>query len=233
VLRPAPLPEAHRGDAVPVHRLEDPAADDQRGRGRRLGSRLPEPGHVRVPGRREPQVLLHGGQRRVQVEHPITEMVYGINLIKAQIRIAAGEKYAPPYALEMRGHAIECRINAEDPVTFAPSPGKIDFLVLPGERASASIRRLRRLGRAAGLRFSPGQDHRLRAEPRSGHPQDAGGLETTDGRRHQDHIPSISTSSPTRTFWPDATRPSSWTSTWPPSRTATRPEARPLRSGAW
>ena len=69
---------------------------------------------------------------RVQVEHPITEMVYGINLIKAQIRIAAGEKYAPPYALEMRGHAIECRINAEDPVTFAPSPGKIDFLVLPG-----------------------------------------------------------------------------------------------------
>jgi acetyl-CoA carboxylase biotin carboxylase subunit len=69
---------------------------------------------------------------RVQVEHPITEMVYGINLIKAQIRIAAGEKYAPPYAQEMRGHAIECRINAEDPVTFAPSPGKIDFLVLPG-----------------------------------------------------------------------------------------------------
>ena len=69
---------------------------------------------------------------RVQVEHPITEMVYGINLIKAQIRIAAGEKYVPPYALEMRGHAIECRINAEDPVTFAPSPGKIDFLVLPG-----------------------------------------------------------------------------------------------------
>jgi acetyl-CoA carboxylase biotin carboxylase subunit len=69
---------------------------------------------------------------RIQVEHPITEMVYGINLIKAQIRIASGEKYAPPYALEMRGHAIECRINAEDPVTFAPSPGKIDFLVLPG-----------------------------------------------------------------------------------------------------
>lgn len=69
---------------------------------------------------------------RVQVELPITEMVYGINLIKAQIRIAAGEKYAPPYALEMRGHAIECRINAEDPKTFAPSPGKIDFLVLPG-----------------------------------------------------------------------------------------------------
>jgi len=69
---------------------------------------------------------------RVQVEHPITEMVYGINLIKAQIRIAAGEKFGFPFDLEMRGHAIECRINAEDPITFVPSPGKIDFLVLPG-----------------------------------------------------------------------------------------------------
>jgi acetyl-CoA carboxylase, biotin carboxylase subunit len=69
---------------------------------------------------------------RVQVEHPITEMVYGINLIKTQIRIAGGEKINFPYDLMMRGHAIECRINAEDPVTFVPSPGKIDFLVLPG-----------------------------------------------------------------------------------------------------
>ncbi|MCX8160251.1 MAG: acetyl-CoA carboxylase biotin carboxylase subunit [Candidatus Saccharicenans sp.] len=69
---------------------------------------------------------------RVQVEHPITEMVYGINLIKAQIRVAAGEKVNFPMELEMRGHAIECRINAEDPETFIPSPGKIDFLVFPG-----------------------------------------------------------------------------------------------------
>ncbi|MBM3305457.1 MAG: acetyl-CoA carboxylase biotin carboxylase subunit [Candidatus Aminicenantes bacterium] len=69
---------------------------------------------------------------RVQVEHPITEMVYGINLIKAQIKFAAGEQYNFPEPLEMRGHSIECRINAEDPQTFVPSPGKIDFLVLPG-----------------------------------------------------------------------------------------------------
>lgn len=69
---------------------------------------------------------------RVQVEHPITEMVYGINLIKAQIRVAAGEKVNFPMELEIRGHAIECRINAEDPETFIPSPGKIDFLVFPG-----------------------------------------------------------------------------------------------------
>lgn len=69
---------------------------------------------------------------RVQVEHPITEIVYGINLVKAQIRVASGEKVTFPFELEMRGHAIECRINAEDPATFAPSPGRIDFLVLPG-----------------------------------------------------------------------------------------------------
>ena len=69
---------------------------------------------------------------RVQVEHPITEMVYGINLVKSQIRLAMGEKIGFPYSLEMRGHSIECRINAEDPTTFIPSPGKIDFLVLPG-----------------------------------------------------------------------------------------------------
>jgi acetyl-CoA carboxylase biotin carboxylase subunit len=69
---------------------------------------------------------------RVQVEHPITEVLYGINLIKSQIRVAAGEKIGFPYDLQMRGHCIECRINAEDPETFIPSPGKIDFLVLPG-----------------------------------------------------------------------------------------------------
>jgi acetyl-CoA carboxylase biotin carboxylase subunit len=69
---------------------------------------------------------------RVQVEHPITEEVYNLDLIEEQIRIAAGEKLSIPDALRMRGHTIECRINAEDPATFAPSPGTIDFLVFPG-----------------------------------------------------------------------------------------------------
>lgn len=69
---------------------------------------------------------------RVQVEHPITEMVYNIDLIKNQIRIAASQKLSLPDDLEMRGHSIECRINAEDPVKFTPSPGTIDFLVFPG-----------------------------------------------------------------------------------------------------
>jgi len=69
---------------------------------------------------------------RVQVEHPITEMVYGVDLIKEQIKIAAGEKLNISPNIKAFGHCIECRINAEDPENFTPSPGKINFLVLPG-----------------------------------------------------------------------------------------------------
>jgi acetyl-CoA carboxylase biotin carboxylase subunit len=69
---------------------------------------------------------------RVQVEHPITEMVYDLDLIKEQIRIASGEKLSLSNDLQIKGHSIECRINAEDPDTFMPSAGKIEFLVLPG-----------------------------------------------------------------------------------------------------
>lgn len=71
---------------------------------------------------------------RVQVEHPVTELVTGIDLIKEQFRIAAGEAMAVPKRRQVkpRGHAFEFRINAEDPETFAPSPGRITTLVLPG-----------------------------------------------------------------------------------------------------
>ncbi|MBV9084986.1 MAG: acetyl-CoA carboxylase biotin carboxylase subunit [Acidobacteriaceae bacterium] len=71
---------------------------------------------------------------RIQVEHPVTEFVTGIDLVKAQVRIAAGKSLDDiiPRPLSMRGHAIECRINAEHPQTFAPSPGRITALNLPG-----------------------------------------------------------------------------------------------------
>lgn len=72
---------------------------------------------------------------RIQVEHPVTEFVTGIDLVKAQIRIAAGEKLCEAIGgpVRMNGHAIECRINAEHPQTFAPSPGRITGLNLPGD----------------------------------------------------------------------------------------------------
>jgi len=70
---------------------------------------------------------------RVQVEHPVTEMITGIDIIKEQIKIAAGEKLRfKQKHIRLRGHSIECRINAEDPDTFVPCPGKITGLHMPG-----------------------------------------------------------------------------------------------------
>jgi acetyl-CoA carboxylase biotin carboxylase subunit len=70
---------------------------------------------------------------RIQVEHPVTELITGIDLVKAQLLIAAGERL--PYVqsdIQIRGHAIECRINAEDAKTFMPSPGPIRLWHAPG-----------------------------------------------------------------------------------------------------
>lgn len=70
---------------------------------------------------------------RIQVEHPVTELITGVDLIKEQLKIAAGEPLTLRQEdIQLEGHAIECRINAEDPKTFMPSPGKINLLHTPG-----------------------------------------------------------------------------------------------------
>jgi len=70
---------------------------------------------------------------RVQVEHPVTEMITGVDIVQESIRIAAGEPLSVKQKeVQFRGHAIECRINAEDPYTFMPSPGRISLYHAPG-----------------------------------------------------------------------------------------------------
>ncbi len=70
---------------------------------------------------------------RIQVEHPVTELISGVDLVQEQIRIAAGEKLRYRQRdIHLKGHAIECRLNAEDPYTFIPSPGRITTLHMPG-----------------------------------------------------------------------------------------------------
>jgi acetyl-CoA carboxylase biotin carboxylase subunit len=71
---------------------------------------------------------------RIQVEHPVTELVTGVDLVKEQLLIADGQPMSLPKRRQVRpkGHAIEFRINAEDPSSFVPSPGRIDHLSLPG-----------------------------------------------------------------------------------------------------
>jgi acetyl-CoA carboxylase biotin carboxylase subunit len=70
---------------------------------------------------------------RLQVEHPVTEMITGLDLVREQIRVAQGEGLSCNQdQLHFHGHAIECRINAEDPQTFAPSPGLVKNYVAPG-----------------------------------------------------------------------------------------------------
>jgi acetyl-CoA carboxylase biotin carboxylase subunit len=70
---------------------------------------------------------------RIQVEHPVTEMITGIDIVQQQIKIAFGERLPVKQRdVQLKGHAIECRINAEDPYKFTPSPGRITSFHMPG-----------------------------------------------------------------------------------------------------
>ena len=113
---------------------------------------------------------------RIQVEHPVTEWVTGVDLVKEQIRIAAGRApLAHPRASELQGHAIECRINAEDPERgFLPSPGKIESYHEPGGfgiRVDSGV--CRRIGRPSLLRSLVGQADRARSRSAAGDRQGA------------------------------------------------------------
>jgi acetyl-CoA carboxylase, biotin carboxylase subunit len=106
---------------------------------------------------------------RVQVEHPVTELVTGIDIVKAQLLIAAGEPL--PYTqndIQIRGHAVECRINAEDPKTFTPSPGPVRLWHAPG---------------GPGIRVD---SHVYTGYPRYRHCADAQCARGNGGGRHQD-----------------------------------------------
>ena len=108
---------------------------------------------------------------RIQVEHPVTEEVYGVDLVKEQIKIAFGEKLSKDFDdLRAPKHAIEMRINAEDPFNdFRPSPGKIDLFLRAGRpRHPVGFPRLCRLQRAAPLRLDDRQADRLRQRPGHG-----------------------------------------------------------------
>jgi len=88
------------------------------------------------------RVLFHRDEHPGQVEHPVTELITGIDIVQTQIRVAAGEKL--PWKqkdIQFKGHAVECRINAEHPSTFVPSPGKLTTTTRrrPGIRVDSHV----------------------------------------------------------------------------------------------
>jgi hypothetical protein len=143
---------------------------------------------------------------RIQVEHPVTEMVTSFDLVKEQIRVAAEERLSfQGDGRRLRGHAIECRINAEDPYrNFQPCPGLITAYHPPGGPwRPGGHARLRRLHRAALLRFAAGQGDRARERPGRGADPDGARRSTAlSSRASPPRSRSSPASSATPTSWP-------------------------------
>ena len=167
LLDAAPAPESHRGDAPP------PASRPTSGR--RWASAASRPAARSViaaparsnfsPGWR---LLLHGNEDPRPGRHPVTELITGIDLVEAQLRRDRRKAGLHPGRHQIRGHAIECRINAEDARTFMPSTGPIGCGIRRAARASASTVMSTRLQRATALRLADRQTDRAWRRARHG-----------------------------------------------------------------
>jgi acetyl-CoA carboxylase biotin carboxylase subunit len=176
LLDAAPPPESDRRSAGAGHQ---PARADRA----RVGDRCAEACRkINYRGAGTFEFLYENGEfyfiemnTRVQVEHPVTELITGIDIVQEQIRIAAGEKLASARRTSnCAAMPIECRINAEDPFKFTPSPGKIVNYHPPGGPGiRVDSHAYSGLHRAPALRLDGRQSDCLRRHPRAGHPPHA------------------------------------------------------------
>ena len=155
---------------------------------------------------------------RLQVEHPVTEMVCGVDLVREQIRIAAGQPLGYTQAdITFYGHAIECRINAEDPETFMPTPGRVTAYPRAGRaRRAGRFGAVRRLRGAAVLRQPGRQADRARADPARGdRPAAPQPRRVRRGRASRPRCRCTSASSRTRSSRPATTPSTGWNASSP------------------
>ena len=177
---------------------------------------------------------------RLQVEHPVTEMITGIDLVREQIRVASGAPLGMTQAdITFNGHAIECRINAENPETFVPSPGRVTDYHAPGGlgvRVDSALYAGYRVPLA--LRQPDRQADRPRPQPQRMPDAPAPRAGGDGDRRHRHHRSRCIAASWAPPISSTATTTSAgWKSSWPSSRAEAqafgsipaKQERRPLR----